>query len=104
MKKLAWNEKNESLDDVDRIVLLIDESNPIDYWRIQQLVRENRSVFKECFNAPGDAEGSTKPTSRMLNYYLNVLEIFNKISANNGVFRKTEALKKEAAQIRERKP
>jgi hypothetical protein len=69
---------------------LIEELSPIDYWEIQRLASENRSVFKECFNEPDDIEGKLRPTSRKLSYYLNKLQIFEKITWKDGVFYKRE--------------
>lgn len=99
-EKLAWDVKNGNLEDIDRIVLLIDELGSVEYWGIQRMIRENGSVFKECFKRPGDVQGTSRPTSRALNYYLNTLEIFNKIRCENGKFHKTKALEIEANRIR----
>jgi len=99
-KKLTWDERNEKLEDIDRIVLLLDQLGSVEYWELQRMVREKSSVFKECFKKPGDVRGAVRPTSGMLNYYLNMLEFARLVRCESGKFYKTEALERKASQIR----
>jgi len=98
LKRLE-KERNR-LEDIEKLVLLIDVLDSFTYEKIQKRIRENDSVFNEYFNGLHDIEGVAKPVSRKLNYHLNMLEMSGKIRFVDGVYHKTEALEREANRIR----
>jgi len=101
VRNLKWNEKGNNMEDIERLILLIDELNSFTYEGIQKKIRENSSVFNEYFNGLHDVEGVARPISRKLNYHLNILESSKKIEYVGEAYHKTDALEREVNRIEE---
>ena len=101
MMDIRFDEKGNNMEDIERLILLIDELNFFTYEEIQKRIRENGSVFNEYFHGLHDVEGIARPISRKLNYHLNILESSKKIEYAGEAYHKTDALEREANQIKE---